>query len=146
MTIAALDYGLKWIGLAVARASMPIALPARRISAGATNRESVERVLAELAAYGDLKLIIVGLPLLLNGQKGNMAQQVELFVRELQQKLNVPIKFLDERLSSAQAERELRSLSYSRKKRAPIIDSTAAMLLLQTYLAAELHASYQETK
>jgi len=133
--IAAIDYGLKRIGLAISDESKRIALPLKLVLSGKSLRQTVLNVLNALTAYeGQIETIIVGLPLLLNGKRGEMAEAVERFTNALQAETKIPVKMLDERLSTSQAERSLKELSYSRKERTQIIDCASATILLQTFL------------
>jgi putative holliday junction resolvase len=133
--IAAVDYGLKRIGLAVSDESGKIALPLKMIAAGKNVDESIRNLLNALAPYSpQLETIVIGLPLLLNGKAGDMAADVQRFASALRGKTQVAVETLDERLTSSHADRLLKELDYSRKERSHIIDSTSALLLLQTYL------------
>ncbi len=125
MRIAAVDYGLKRIGLAISDESHKIAFPLKTVA-------SLKEAVALLRTRMPLSLIVIGLPLTLKGAKSEMARHVESFAAELSKTLNVPIHFLDERLSSKQVERDLSHLS--RRDRASHSDTAAATLLLQTYL------------
>ena len=131
--IAAIDFGMKRIGLAISDERRSIALPLKMIEAGRNHQESARRVKAALASY-KIELLILGLPLLLSGQRGEMAELVEKFKTALEKEMNIPVLSLDERLTSRQAERDLMSLGTSRKNRTPVLDSAAATILLQTYL------------
>lgn len=125
MRIAAVDYGLKRIGLAISDPRGTIALPLKTVG-------SFNEAVTALRPYLPLKRLVVGLPLTLKGERGEMAQRAEAFADKLSQTLQVPVHFIDERLSSKQVERDLAHLS--RHKRTPHADSAAATLLLQTYL------------
>ncbi len=131
--IVAIDYGTRRIGLAISDASRTIALPWTVIEAGKDPVESVVKALTpRLKEIGQL---LIGLPLLLSGEVGLMAQEVQRFKERLAAALpSLKIEFFDERLSSRQADRELQSLSLNRKKRSETIDSRAASLFLQSYL------------
>lgn len=133
--IAAVDFGLKRIGLAVSDFSGTIALPLKRIDAGKTMEASAKNVMEALKTYrGDLEAILVGLPLMMDGTKGEMALLAEQFAAALSQASNLRIECVDERLTSAQADRALRELEMNRKERSKAVDSVAATLLLQAYL------------
>ncbi len=133
--IVALDYGLKRIGLAISDENARIALPLPLVTAGKTLDETIDRILASLSSYqGKITTIVVGMPLLMSGKTGEMALIAERFVQALSAKTTIPIQTIDERLSTAQADRALKELDYSRKKRSKVVDSTAAAILLQTYL------------
>lgn len=127
--IAAIDYGLKRIGLAISDERKKIALPLTTIIGG------VKEVSANLQPRKkEIEAIVVGLPLLMNGSKGEMAMLAEKFAKELENSLQIPTVLFDERLSSKHAEAALREISLNRKKRTEKIDQISAALLLQSYL------------
>jgi len=133
--IAAVDYGIKRIGIAISDEKGQIALPLKLVLSGKSLLETVMNVLNALAPYeGQIVTIIVGLPLHLNGKRGDMAEAAERFAKALQNKTKIEVIMMDERLSTTQAERDLKELSYSRKERTKIIDSASASILLQTFL------------
>ena len=133
MRIAAVDFGFKRIGLAISDEGRTIAFPLKMIEAGTTLQESARRVKAALSSY-KLEKIILGLPLLLSGERGEMVEKVEKFREALEKEIDVLVICFDERLTSRQAERDLMNMGTSRKNRVPVLDSAAAALLLQTYL------------
>jgi putative holliday junction resolvase len=130
--IAAVDYGTKRIGLAISDDNERIALPLKMIEAS-NIKQAVHDVLLVLLKYAP-RVIVVGLPLMMNGRVGLMAEAARLFAAELKKQCSCQVELLDERLTSAQAERALKDLSYSRKGRVKLVDSTAASMILQTYL------------
>lgn len=88
-----------------------------------------------LAAKGYIiNLIIVGLPLHMNGSMSETGKQVGLFIAELKTLLTIEVVSWDERLTTTQAERLLKDNGRSRKQRAAVVDSLTAQIILQTYL------------
>ena len=133
--IAAIDFGLKRIGIAISDEKGRIALPLKLVLSGKSMRETVRNVLLALSPYEkQIEAIIVGLPLLLSGKRGDMALAAERFAQALQNETKIAVQMMDERLTTAQAERSLKELSYSRKERTDIIDCATAAILLQTFL------------
>jgi putative Holliday junction resolvase len=130
MRIAAIDWGLKRIGIAVSDENKKIALPLKTVAGG---KQGVSEVLKALAAK-EIELILVGLPLLLNGKEGDMTQAVRQFAKELELSCKIPIKFIDERFSSKLADQSLKEIHLKRKERKEMMDITAAVILLQGYL------------
>lgn len=133
--ILAVDYGTRRIGLAV---SDPLGITAQGLDAipGAELSDPVEAI-AGLAADRQAERIIVGLPLSLSGEAGIAAQKVLEFVERLRQTTDIPVETLDERMTSAGAQAVLKGSGLSQKKRRQAIDSMAAQILLQDYLARE---------
>jgi putative Holliday junction resolvase len=132
--IAALDFGLKRIGLALSDERHLLATPIKTIAAGRTVKESAALLAKELAAHLPLHSLVIGLPLHLNGKESPLSLQVRALADELKSLLSLEIVLWDERLSSAQVARTLREAGLSRKKQAPLLDKQAAAAILQNYL------------
>ncbi|MDE3046057.1 MAG: Holliday junction resolvase RuvX [Verrucomicrobiota bacterium] len=130
--IAAIDYGLKRIGLAISDARGVIAFPLDTVAGGPAAIEHIKKGFGEKLA--EIEEIVVGFPLLMSGKEGEMTLLVKKFAEELEKALHIPVRLLDERLSSKLAEQSLRELDLSRKERSRKVDTTAAVMLLQTYL------------
>lgn len=128
--VAAIDFGMKRIGLAVSDKGRKIALPVSVVEGG---KKALQNIRAALPLK-EIDLIIVGLPLEMSGKKGEMAQKVEEFAKMLHEALEIPVQLIDERLSSKGAEVRLKEISLNRKSRSEKIDMVAALLLLQTFL------------
>ena len=78
--------------------------------------------------------VIVGNPLGHRGGKTTMSRQAEGFAEKLRQRVNCPVVFWDERLTSVEANRALHETGLSLSKRRRAVDRVAATLLLQSYL------------
>lgn len=129
----ALDVGTKRIGIAVADPSESFALPVAVLER--TNlRADVERItgLAREYAAGEL---VVGDPLRLSGERGAAAEQIDRFVKHLAKHFAGPIHRVDERLTTAQAQKTLIAADVRRDKRKLIVDKMAAAFILETFLA-----------
>jgi putative Holliday junction resolvase len=134
--IVGIDFGKVRIGLAISDERGIIAQPLNTVRAGKDYAQTAQLVLQALARYSDIGTIVIGLPLLLNGTEGEMAQLVRAFAAALEKVFPHPIVFWDERLTSAGVERMLLDLDVSRKKRAELSDALAAVSILQNYLDA----------
>lgn len=134
----ALDYGRARIGVATSDRTGVLASPKAAVFCKKGNLAASARLIwleiQKLTQEDGLGGILLGLPLHLDGQEGEMAREVRLFAGHLQAISSQPVHFIDERLSSAQAEKLLSTLPFSRKERAARSDSAAATLLLQTFL------------
>lgn len=93
--------------------------------------------LNEIITGKDVELIVVGLPLNLDGSFGPAALKAQEFVAALESALTIPIRTWDERLTSAQANRVLLEAKVRRDKRKRIVDAAAAAILLQSFLDAQ---------
>ena len=132
MRILALDHGTKRIGVAVSDETKTIALPLEYIPA-----EPFAGFLArlrEILREKEIELIIIGMPRNMDGSYGPAALRVQEFVAVLRDVVTIPIKTLDERLTTVQAQRFLIQGKVRRDKRKEKVDKTAAAILLQSYL------------
>jgi putative Holliday junction resolvase len=132
MRILALDHGSKRIGVAVSDETRTIAQPLEFVPA-----EPFADFLArlrQLIREKEIGVILVGLPRNMDGSYGPAAEKVQTFVAALRDAVVVPVETLDERLTSAQANRVLIQGGVRRAKRKEKVDKMAAAILLQSYL------------
>ena len=132
MRILALDHGTKRIGVAVSDEMKMIATPLEYIPA-----EPFAAFLArlrEILREKEVELIIIGMPRNMDGSYGPAALKVQEFVAVVKNALTIPLKTLDERLTTVQAQRFLIQGNVRRDKRREKVDKTAAAILLQGYL------------
>ena len=120
------------MGLAV---SDPLGITAQGIATlERTRLEGDLRHIQKLVEEYSAERIILGNPLSHRGIETAMSQRVAAFAEKLRRRLNCPVELLDERLTSAQANRVLRESGMSVEKRRRAADRVAATLLLQAYL------------
>ena len=133
--IVAIDYGRKRVGIAMTDISGSFAMPFKTVLAGKTLDITAKLILDELKPYlKEIKTFVLGLPLYLDGNKSEMSIEVEDFKKVLEKLTKIPIIFVDEGLTSNEAESMLNELSLPRKKRSKNIDPIAAMIILKDYL------------
>lgn len=130
--VLAIDLGEKRIGLAISDET-------RTIAAGydVIKRKSRKEDFARYAAIAldqDITLIIMGLPITLSGAEGQRAAWVRDYTAELQEHLDIPIEFWDERFSTKQAEASLRARGKRGKRLRERVDAVAAAFILQDFL------------
>lgn len=138
MRVLAIDFGSKRIGLALSDETATIGQPLDFIAAEPLS-QALER-LAALVNERSVGAIVVGLPRNMSGDYGPAAEKTRSFIAALQQKVTVPIRTWDERLTSVAANRMLIEAGLSRQKRKTKVDQTAAAILLQSYLDRENQA------
>ena len=129
-----LDLGQRRIGVALSDPYGILASPLSTIELDDPDRGQ-EKVRALVLEHG-VRRVVVGLPLLLDGNEGEEAQRVQAWVGRLRPLLEVPVELWDERLSSAAAERALLESGMRRGRRRQHVDAVAAALILQNYLDA----------
>jgi putative Holliday junction resolvase len=132
--VLALDLGEVRIGVAVSDPDRRVALPAGtiRVSGG------VEDLKAVAALVGDTEAVevVVGHPVTMAGERGTAALRAEEFADGLGLLLKVPVHLQDERLTTSEAERNLKEAGADRRTRRQAVDQTAATLILESFLAA----------
>jgi len=137
MRTLALDVGLRRIGVAI---SDPTGTLARTLTVTKRDAKIWKRI-AQWVREHKVEQIVVGLPLLLDGTRGAQTQDVERFVRELEQHVSVPIHLWDESLSTVTAQRLMIAAGRSAKTRRKRIDAVAAAVILQDFLDAKRERS-----
>lgn len=130
--ILALDHGTRRIGVAVSDELRIIAQPLEYIPAEPF-ADFVKR-LKEILRDKDVELILIGMPRNMDGSYGPAAQKVQEFIAALKHEILVPLKTLDERLTTVQAQRSLLQANVRRNQRKEKVDMTAAAILLQSHL------------
>jgi len=134
MRILGLDIGSKRIGVAL---SDELGIISRGLpTIERKNDEEIERHLRNIILKEEVKEIVVGLPLNMNGSHGPQAKGAIAFADNLKKNLNIAVKLWDERMSTMQVERILIDAGTSRAKRKKKIDKLAAQVILQSYLNA----------
>jgi putative pre-16S rRNA nuclease len=131
--IMAIDYGSKRFGLALSDelgiTSQPLTTLPR------TNRRDDIRRIRLLARENNVRKIVVGLPLRLDGSAGEMAEEVKRFATRLTKEIGLPVEMFDERLTSWEAGQT--EVSNSRSEYHDTHrDEIAAAIILRDYLAS----------
>ena len=133
--ILALDLGKKRIGLAL---SDPLGITAQGLPT--LQRVNIRTDLAELdrlATEHDVRLILLGLPLHMSGDEGRQAVQAREFGSRLSEWTGREVRLWDERLTTVEAQRVLKSSGISTAKRARAVDQLSAQILLDSFLNLE---------
>jgi putative Holliday junction resolvase len=130
--VLALDLGAVRIGIAVSDPDRSVALPAGtlRVAGAPQDLRSVAGLVREHAVTE----VVVGHPLAMSGSRGEAARRAEEFAEGLRAVVGVPVHLQDERLTTVQAERDLRSAGAGSRQRRRAVDEAAATLILRAYL------------
>lgn len=133
--ILAVDYGERRIGLALSDASQTIASPLTTLARRRGKRPPWPEI-TRLIAEHEIGEVVIGLPLDLAGEEGEWAAEVRAFGDEVTRRTDLPVHWVDERMTSVRAERVVRSLGLKRSEREQKerIDAAAAALILDLYL------------
>lgn len=131
----AVDYGERRVGLALSDPTGTLATPLPTLTRRRGKRAPVT-ALARLAEEHAVEEVVVGLPLTAEGEDDDWTREVRAFGRKLGQRIGRPVRFLDERFTSALAERAVRAsgLPKRERERKERVDAASAVLILQAYL------------
>jgi len=130
--ILALDLGKKRIGMAI---SDPLGITAQGLpNLNRVNKRADLAQLERLSREREVGLVLMGNPKNMGGSEGRQSQWARDFARDIEARIGLPVKFWDERLTSVEAGRVLRSSGISIEKRAAAVDRLSAVILLQSYL------------
>lgn len=130
--ILGVDLGEKRIGLAL---SDPLGWTAQGLETlQVKSFEDAVKQVAAAAREKEADTIVLGLPYELNGSSGYQVRKTRKFGERLHKEINLPVVYLDERLSSRAAEAVLLQADLSRRRRRQLRDKLAAQIILQNYL------------
>jgi putative Holliday junction resolvase len=136
--ILGLDVGAKTIGVALSDASLTVGTPQETIRRTKFTADAAR--LAALIAERGVGGIVIGLPVNMDGTEGPRAQSTRQFARNLLDKVDLPIAFWDERLSTAAVTRMMiDEADLTRRRRGQLVDKLAAAYILQGALDALRH-------
>jgi putative Holliday junction resolvase len=130
--ILAIDYGRKRMGLALSDelglTAQPHAVLERR------NRQDDLKRLREICRHNSVASIIVGYPVHITGEAGDMAAEAEQFASRLSKAVRLPTELVDERLTSWEARQTISQTNTGRGNKRAVVDDVAAAILLREYL------------
>lgn len=142
MRVLGLDIGDKRTGIAVSDAEGRMAMPL--VVVETKDALSSGAVLGRIIEDYEVELVVVGLPLTLEGEEGPQARHVRALADRMARFLRVPVEYTDERLSSAEASRRMRELGATDRSMRGSVDKVAASVFLQTYLDGRARTSETE--
>ena len=127
-----IDYGTVRIGLALSDPTGTLASPLPFLEN--QSPQQVTTALSELIQTHQIEGLVIGLPRNMDGTYGPSAQKVRDFIAQIQKSISLPITPIDERLTTAQASKQLSGIGLNQKQLRKKIDSSSACLILQQYL------------
>ncbi|MCX7544253.1 Holliday junction resolvase RuvX [Marinicella gelatinilytica] len=136
-TVLGIDYGQKRIGLAVGQTFTASANPLKVIGNNKDTLNQLQQVIDEW----QIDLIVMGLPLTMDGEEQLITRQVKNFAKKLRHLTQLPVAFSDERLSSYEAERgfqQQRQQQTRKAKHKNNLDAEAAAIILQSWFNQQL--------
>ena len=133
-TLMAFDFGEKRIGIATGETILKTAHALTTIEAEQNDAKFAQ--IALLIAEWQPSLLVVGLPMHMDGEAHLLTQLAKKFAQRLEGRFNLPVVMVDERLSSAEAAQNLTAAGVSSIKQKAMIDAVAAQTILQSYFDA----------
>ena len=128
--VLAIDWGTKRIGIAISDTGGTLASPYSTL----TNQQgNIIKQIQKIIEREEIRELVVGLPLNMDGTAGRSVELVTKFGEELKM-LGLPIHFVDGRLSSFSAERMLREIGRKPSRKKELVDRAAAAVVLQEFL------------
>ena len=127
-----IDYGTVRIGLALSDPTGTLASPLAFLEN--KSPQQVTTALSELIQTHQIAGLVIGLPRNMDGTYGPSAQKVRDFISQIQKFTSIPITPIDERLTTAQASKQLSGIGMNQKQLRKKVDSSSACLILQQYL------------
>lgn len=139
MRVLGVDYGDKYVGLALSDPTGLIASPHSTVyRKDPENLKATVRTIRELCESEGVNTIVLGLPLNMDDTEGPRCEKSRAFKRRLERDLyQVEVILWDERLTTCEAEEPLLEMGLNRKARKEVVDKIAAALILQSYLDAQ---------
>ena len=134
MRCLGLDLGTKTLGLAMSDKSNMIASPYKVLHYDGENYQLLFDELDKIIELNGITNLVLGLPKNMNNTLGFAAERSLKFKESLEQRYDLEITLIDERLSTVEATNYLLEADVSRKKRKKVIDGVAASIILDTYL------------
>ncbi len=132
------DVGRARVGVARSDRDGLLATPVETMRRDGTTIAGLQALIAEL---GPIE-VVVGLPISLSGSDTASTADARAFARALAQAADVPVRLVDERLSTVSAQRALRDAGRRAKGSRPVIDQVAAVIILQNALDSERMAAH----
>ncbi len=132
MKILAVDYGDTRTGLAVSDRTEFLATPVGTITE--RNAQRLAQKVADAVKEQGAELIVVGLPINMNGTKGPRAEKCEEFAQMLRELVECPVEMWDERSTTVTAHNILNTTNVRGKARKAVVDTVAATIILESYL------------
>ena len=133
MRILSIDYGDARVGVAITD-ELQITAQGLETIPNSSDKFILKR-LEEIVNYYNVQVIVVGMPLNMNGTKGERVEVTEKFIHKLKCKFNnVKIETVDERLTTVAAHKTMNFLDIKKKKKRSIVDTISAQYILETYI------------
>ena len=136
MRAVGVDLGERRIGVAVSDSAGQIATPYELLPRTGSRDEDHRRI-AAIVADVEAEVLIVGLPLSLDGTEGKAAQAARDEADQIQALFPIPVEMHDERFTTVEAEHRLKEQNLNARAQRKVVDKVAAAILLQAWLDSQ---------
>ena len=136
MRAGGVDLGERRIGVAVSDSAGQIATP-YEVLHRTDSRDEDHRRIAAIVADVEAEVLIVGLPLSLDGTEGKAAQAARDEADQIQALFPIPVEMHDERFTTVEAEHRLKEQNLNARAQRKVVDKVAAAILLQAWLDSQ---------
>lgn len=134
MRIMGIDYGAQRVGIALSDELGITAQGLETINSEGNDKRTLAR-LDEIINEYNVDTIVVGMPVLLNGDRSTRAEITEKFIHKLKCKYNkIKIETQDERLTTVEAHKTMNDLGINKRKKRGLVDTISAVYILETYM------------
>ena len=133
MRAVGIDLGEKRIGVAISDSSGSLATPYEVVTRTGSRDQDHRRIRA-IVEEVEAEILVVGLPLSLDGSEGKAAQGARKEAEAIGQRISIPIELHDERFTTVEAERILKEQGLDAAERRKVVDKVAAAILLQAWM------------
>lgn len=134
MRILGIDYGDSRVGIAITDPLLITAQGLETISYNGNDKILLNRIQKIVEEY-EVKTIVIGMPINMNGTKTERAEITEKFIHKLKSKLGkIEVITVDERLTTVEAHKTMNYLDINKKKKRGLVDTISAVYILETYI------------
>ncbi len=133
MRAVGIDLGEKRIGVAISDSSGSLATPYEVVTRTGS-RDQDHQLIRAIVEEVEAEILVVGLPLSLDGSEGKAAQGARKEAEAIRQTISIPIELHDERFTTVEAERILKEQGLDAAERRKVVDKVAAAILLQAWM------------
>ena len=140
MRVLGIDIGSKKIGIAISNQEMTLATPLTVVHRSSQTSEDHETIKG-IAHEWEVELLVVGMPLSLDGSLGAAAENVLQEITHLERNTGISVDTFDERFTTITAKQILHDQGVSEKEQKNVIDQVAASIILQAWLDHKINTS-----
>ena len=135
MRILGIDYGDVYMGIAVCDVNEFLASGLKTVKVKGLH--DAARIIVETAREEDAQKMVIGMPLNIDGRRGDRVEKTELLIGYIKELCDLPIETMDERYTTVQAYTYLNTTGASAKKKKDVVNTLSATIILQDYLDAQ---------